>query len=217
MYASNLSLYSSQGQRKYLNAIERARFLARTEDLRLDRKLFCQILYYTGARIGEVHNLLTTQIDPPNHIVFETLKKRRKGIFRAVPVPELLIAEINDFIHLRWGAKRPNNPSPLWGFSRRSATRYVKKVMRNAGINGVMASAKGLRHGFAVDAVSKVPITLVKKWLGHANLETTEIYLNISGHEEMELAQRLWRKNEYKDSQSGRVPIIRIGHSANDQ
>lgn len=67
------------------------------------------------------------------------------------------------------------------------------KVMNNAEINGLQSSAKGLRHGFAVYAISRVPITLVKKWLGHSILETTEIYLSVIGVEEREMAQRLWR------------------------
>jgi hypothetical protein len=31
-----------------------------------------------------------------------------------------------------------------------------------------------------------------KKWLGHARLETTAIYLDVSGEEERKLAARLW-------------------------
>jgi integrase len=33
---------------------------------------------------------------------------------------------------------------------------------------------------------------MVKKWLGHARLETTEIYLEIVGFEERKMAQLLW-------------------------
>ena len=32
----------------------------------------------------------------------------------------------------------------------------------------------------------------VKKWLGHANISTTEIYANAVGEEETELAVRMW-------------------------
>ncbi len=35
-------------------------------------------------------------------------------------------------------------------------------------------------------------IATVQKWLGHARLETTAIYLEVSGDEERELAKRLW-------------------------
>ena len=80
----------------------------------------------------------------------------------------------------------------LWSFSLRTASRQIKRVMKIANIKGVRGCAKGLRHGFAVNAVTKVPLTLVKKWLGHSSLKTTEIYLNIVGAEEREIASRIW-------------------------
>jgi integrase len=46
-----------------------------------------------------------------------------------------------------------------------------------AGLDGPQASSKGLRHGFGVAAVSAtIPLNLVQKWLGHAQLATTAIY-----------------------------------------
>jgi site-specific recombinase XerD len=52
-----------------------------------------------------------------------------------------------------------------------------------------------LRHGFAVACLTqKIPLPAVQKWLGHARLETTAIYLEVSGDEERELAKRLWSK-----------------------
>ena len=64
--------------------------------------------------------------------------------------------------------------------------------MIKSDIFGKQASAKGLRHGFAVHAVSVAPLTLVKKWLGHSRLETTEIYLGVIGLEERAMAKRMW-------------------------
>jgi len=60
-------------------------------------------------------------------------------------------------------------------------------------VSGRMASPKGLRHGFAVACLAKgVPLTIVKKWLGHARLETTAIYLGVSGEEQRNIAKRVW-------------------------
>ncbi|MGD9804096.1 MAG: tyrosine-type recombinase/integrase [Hyphomicrobiaceae bacterium] len=66
--------------------------------------------------------------------------------------------------------------------------------MRTAGIaSGPHATPKGLRHGFGLHAIlSGVPINLVQKWLGHASLSTTPIYLEAVGSEERELAARMW-------------------------
>ena len=64
--------------------------------------------------------------------------------------------------------------------------------MLEADIIGVRGCSRGLRHGFAVHAVNKAPVTMVKKWLGHSNLETTAIYLDIVGAEERKVAEKIW-------------------------
>jgi site-specific recombinase XerD len=63
--------------------------------------------------------------------------------------------------------------------------RAVHAVMAAAGLDGVAASPKGLRHGFGVAAVTAgIPLNLVQKWLGHAQLSTTAVYANAVGAEE---------------------------------
>ena len=80
----------------------------------------------------------------------------------------------------------------IWSFFPRSASCYIKSIMNDVGIRGTNFSALGLRHGFAVHAVTKISITQVQKWLGHAHLQTTAIYLNVCGIEERELAKKVW-------------------------
>jgi integrase/recombinase XerD len=66
-------------------------------------------------------------------------------------------------------------------------------VMQAAGLEGVPASPKGLRHGFGVAAATAgIPLNLVQKWLGHAQLSTTAVYANAVGAEEKEIARRMW-------------------------
>ncbi|MDW3195866.1 MAG: site-specific integrase [Cytophagales bacterium] len=187
MYKYSLSLHDKTGQRKYLNQKERLRFLEVTKQQLIEVKLFCQLIFYTGARISEIHNLKKDSIDLSNGtVVVETLKKRQKGIFREIPIPDYLLKDLKCFID---GLKPEES---LWWFSLRTASRRIKDCMEAANIKGVRSSAKGLRHGFAVHAVSTVPLTLVKKWLGHSRLETTEIYLDIVGVEERDIARRFW-------------------------
>ena len=183
---NSLSLHGHDGQRKYLNQQERLRFLAVAKLQPTEISLFCQLLYYTGARIGEIHNLSTQSIDHPNGtVVIESLKKRKHGVFREIPIPNDLLNDLKVYYE-------DNNQDRLWSFSLRTASRKVKRIMIAANIKGIRSSAKGLRHGFAVYAVTKVPLVMVKKWLGHSKLETTEIYLNVVGAEERALASRIW-------------------------
>ena len=75
-----------------------------------------------------------------------------------------------------------------------TAWRHVKAVMQAAGIRGTRASPKGLRHGFGVAAVqAHIPLNLLQRWLGHAQLSTTAIYAEAVGREEQDIAARMWR------------------------
>ncbi len=195
MYKTTMSLYSQAGQRKYLNRAERLRFLEETQKCSAKKKLFCQLLYYTGARIAEVHNLTTANIDIANGtVVMETLKKRQRGFYREFPLPDHLLRDLREYVgNYRYSDE---SASPLWTFSLRTASRYVKAIMHKAGITGIRSCARGLRHGFAVHAaVNKVvPISKVKKYMGHASIETTAIYLDVIGEEEREIFRRIWQQ-----------------------
>jgi site-specific recombinase XerD len=68
----------------------------------------------------------------------------------------------------------------------------VKSYMAQAGISGVIMCPKSLRHGFGVACIGKsIPLPAIQKWMGYAQMETTAIYLNVSGDEECTLAKRL--------------------------
>ena len=42
--------------------------------------------------------------------------------------------------------------------------------------------------------VSAVPLTMLSKWMGHAEIEASAIYANAGGPEEQHLAARMWSK-----------------------
>jgi integrase/recombinase XerD len=183
-------MFDRQGNRKYLNGEERYAFLraARKEPNAL-RRAFCLTLFNTGCRISEALSLTAERVDFGNKaVVFETLKRRKTGHFRSVPIPDSLV-------ELLYRVRSKADPSArVWPISRPTAYRLIKRCMARAGIIGEMASPKGLRHGFAVACLAqKIPLPTVQKWLGHARMETTAIYLEVSGDEERELAKRLWR------------------------
>ena len=51
-------------------------------------RTFCAVLAYSGCRISEALALTSEAIDTAaGTIVFETLKKRKSGVYRAVPAP----------------------------------------------------------------------------------------------------------------------------------
>lgn len=193
---STFSLISRKGQRKYLNEVERQRFFEATQSLPLDKQMFCQMLYYTGARFSEVLELRVPQIDfVDKTVIFRTLKQRRLDVYRQIPLPDKYMGSLMAYIDVTYRKESQEyniGNQKVWPFASRTASRLVKTVMNEAEIHGVQASAKGLRHGFAVYGVTKVPLSLVQKWMGHSSLETTAIYLQVSGMEERSWAEKMW-------------------------
>lgn len=184
------SLYTSTGHRKYLTRAERERFLdAAASCPRPDLRTLCLVLAYTGCRISEALALTAHAVErDAGFVAIRCLKKRHGAlVYREVPLPPAVVAELAAVHDLAGGGR-------LWPLSRGRAWQLVKAIMRKAGIqDGPHATPKGLRHGFGLHAVQcGVPLNLVQRWLGHASLTTTAIYLQAMGDEERSIAARMW-------------------------
>ena len=191
------SLYDSRGRRKYLVPKERSAFLRAALGVGGMVGTFCAVLAFCGPRISEVLALTPERLDDANGAInFETLKRRKKGIIRAVPVPRQLLDQLEAVHNYREAQRDPVRAGErLWPWSRTTAWRRVKEVMRQAGHPDYVSKPRALRHAFGAEsALNQVPLTLVKKWLGHAKLETTEIYTSLIGEEERALARLTWEK-----------------------
>ncbi len=193
-----MKLIDLQGQRLYLTSKERANFLKASKKAPHEIRTFCLALHYTGCRISEALALTPRLIDfSGKALVFKTLKKRDKIIYRAVPIPEEALGTL-DMVHGLTEALSSKTDTvlnkPLWPWSRMTGFRYVKAVMDEAGISdGPHKCPKGLRHGFGVHAISKgVPLNMLQKWMGHSKMETTAIYTNALGEEQRGIASRMW-------------------------
>ena len=193
---TGMQLHTADGGRKYLTAGERDAFLRQAEQADRTVRTLCMTLAYAGCRLSEALALTADRVDlAAGVVVFDSLKKRRTGIYRSVPVPPALLDAL-DMVHgvreiqTRRGKGRGIR---LWPWSRMTGWRAVHAVMQDAGLSGVPASPKGLRHGFGVAAVTAgIPLNLVQKWLGHAQLSTTAVYANAVGAEEKDIARRMW-------------------------
>jgi len=182
-------LYDSAGNRKYLNTTERLELYQNFQLLTdLGRRSFCLTLFYTGCRISEALNMTPASIDfADKMIVLRTLKQQGKVRYRALPVPDHLLDMLEQQI------SNISNDDLVWDFSRSTGWRIVKKCMSEIGLDGIKASPKGLRHGFAIACVTEgIPITTVQRWLGHTQLDTTSVYLDFVGEDERELAKKIW-------------------------
>jgi site-specific recombinase XerD len=171
------------------------------------------LLYNTGARIQEVLNLCPADIrfDPPNCVRLLG-KGRRERICPLWPeTVELLKALLqrqpcasNERLFVnRYGM--PLGPSGV----RFKLTQYVRSA---AAVVPTLASKKisphTFRHAAAVHLVAAgVDVTVIRSWLGHASLDTTNHYAQANLDTKREALQRLqphskidkpppWRRNE---------------------
>jgi integrase len=194
-----MTITDDQGNRLYLNAEERAAFMDATKNAERSLKLFCHVLHHAGCRITEGLELTARRVDVAEQSLrFRSLKKRDgKIVFRNVPVPPALIESLDNVFGIREiqkRGKRDEIDAPLWPWSRVHAWRLVKGIMNDAEIaEGPQKTPKGLRHGFGIYAIqSGIPLNMLQKWLGHADMATTAIYADALGEEERQIAGRMW-------------------------
>ena len=178
-------VFDPTGQRKYLSAVERDRFLSAARQCSPAVSALLQVLAYTGCRVTEALNLTVHQLDvDANALTFRTLKRRRLA-FRTVPIPATLCRALQ--------ALPADESGRFWRMHRVTAWRHVKQAMAAIDVRGPMACCRGLRHGFGMHAAGRsVPPNLIQRWLGHASLSTTAIYLDATGAEERNFAARTW-------------------------
>jgi len=199
---SGMRLTDHAGHRLYLNAEERAAFLAAARRQPARDRTLCEALHWTGCRPSEVVEITPARVDlASGTIAIRSLKKRKDShgrarvIFRAVPVPPEFLDTLNTAHGIREAqASRKKAAVPIWDLGRVRVWQIVKRIMIEAGIaDAPHRSPKGLRHGFGINAtVNGVPLHMVQKWMGHAQLSTTAIYADAVGKEERGIAARMW-------------------------
>jgi len=203
--SAEMRLFGHGGERLYLTAQERQRFLAALDEERPTDRLFCHALHYTGCRPSEALELVPRRVlVEEKSLVFRSLKKRKEDArgraklpqFRTVPVPEMLIENLDLVFGIRAIQKKEKGlDTPLWTMSRPTAYRLVKRVMDRAGIFGKQATGKGLRHGFGVAMVTAkkpLPLHVLAQLMGHTSPKTTEIYLQVVGEEKRQMVNDAW-------------------------
>lgn len=180
--------FDSQGRRKYLTLKEGTDFIRKAASLPRQERLLCEALYFLGCRPSEAIRLVASSIEAKEGVIrIECLKKRGQVVIRRVPVPKRLAKALLELAP-------QGGDELLWPFPRLRVWRIVKEVMELAGIRGIHACPKGLRHGFGVRAaMANVPIHLIQRWMGHSNAMTTAIYLDVQDEEERKLMARTWR------------------------
>jgi integrase/recombinase XerD len=149
----------------------------------MKEKLVIWTLLDTGLRVEEFCNMDKNNINWNRHEITVYGKntaggdKKRRTVGMTPRVRPLLEAWIamNDCI----------------GFTPRTAENIVKRVARRA--NVIKCCPHVLRHSYAVTSLEKgVPLPHLQQLLGHEDLMTTAIYLNVSNSEALRVYREKW-------------------------
>src|SRR3954454_1951359 len=127
---TGMPLFDTEGRRLYITEDERRAFIAAAAKAPREVRTFCGVLYATGCRISEALALTPQQVDLSGRVVVcESLKKRKRGVYRAVPVPPELLDAL-DLVHgVREAQRRGQAKALLWPWSRMTAYRRVQAVL----------------------------------------------------------------------------------------
>src|SRR5437763_8733664 len=111
---TGMQIYDTHGHRLYLTGAERAAFRAAAERAPRAVRTYCWTLLYTGCRPSEALALTADRVDFQAAVLtFESKKKRRPGLYRAVPVPATLLDAL-DLVH---GLRDRHTRAQLWTWS----------------------------------------------------------------------------------------------------
>lgn len=145
----------------------------------LKHKLLIGLLYGCGLRCGEVRTLRLRDIDLSRGML---LVRKTKGSYdRYVPLGKLLVRGITQYIestgatdYLFTGTDFENH------YSQRGVQWVIKQLCKKAGLNKEI-NTHTLRHTYATHLLEDgLDIVSIKELLGHANIETTMVYLHIA-------------------------------------
>jgi len=148
----------------------------------LKSKLMIKMLYSSGLRLSECLNMKVNDLEFKEKIGWVRKGKGKKD--RLIILSDNLIGELEAYLRL----KKEKNPlvftnrmgNPL---SSRNVQKIIKNAAKKAGINKKV-SPHSLRHSFATHLLEAgVDIRKIQELLGHANLQTTQIYTKVSTEE----------------------------------
>lgn len=139
-----------------------------------------QVFLQTGLRVSELVALRIDDIDLVSRVLH--VRAGKGQMYRSIELERKVTQAVKNYL-----AIRPQNISEQLFLNRdrepiseRGVRKLVAKYLKQAGIKK-KASCHSLRHTFATQKAQQgVSAYRLKDWLGHASLETTQIYVHLS-------------------------------------
>lgn len=135
--------------------------------------------YGAGLRVSEIVKLEPRSINLKDRQIL--IEQGKGGKDRPVPLPKGFREEHLKLFPLKIGV--------------RALEKAFKKYCKEAGLLETKPSLHfhSLRHGFATNSVSKgIPIHHIRTLMGHSNISTTNVYLEMNPKEAMKSYEELF-------------------------
>jgi len=155
-----------------------------------------ELLFSTGLRVSEL-----CALDADIDLARDELSVRGKGDnVRVVFISPTAKQTVSDYLKARNDMEEAlfvdGRPNKLHRIIPRDVQRHLKSYVARAGITSVV-TPHTLRHAFATDLLSNgADIRSVQQLLGHASINTTQIYTHITDAHLREIHKKYHRKNQ---------------------
>ncbi|MBU0957262.1 MAG: tyrosine-type recombinase/integrase [Nanoarchaeota archaeon] len=143
----------------------------------IKHKLIIKLLYGCGLRVSELVNLKKEDINFEEGLIHIKLAKGRKDRF--VKIPDSVVEELGNYCKLV-------DPGILFVSARggKLTTATIQAILKKAGKKaGIKKRVYPhlLRHSFATHLLdSGIDLRIIQKLLGHSDIKTTQVYLQVS-------------------------------------
>ena len=179
------------GERVRLSQAEVTELYRAAADAR--ERALVSLAYGCGLRAGEIEALDVADVQPGEGLVI--VRSGKGGRRRAVPMGEGVVRDAAAYLggDRAWWASFGGSPTPALlvnDHGRRMRTYTFNKVLRGLGERAGLVDEDGrekvvtchvLRHAIATHLLERGMATeLVRQFLGHAHLVTTQVYTHVS-------------------------------------
>ena len=162
-------------------------------------KALIQLLYNTGARVQEIADLRISDLRFENPATVTLTGKGRKT--RTIPLWEETVQHIQAYQQAREYAgiqsdhlflNNKGQPITRFGIGRRVKLHASNAAEKCPSLQDVPVTPHVFRHTTALHLIeSGSDITIVKEWLGHADIKTTSQYIEVSVARKREALEKL--------------------------
>ncbi len=149
-------------------------------------RLIISTLYSAGLRVSELVNLKVDDLNLNDKSGWVRRGKGNKD--RLIAISETLAKDLNEYLVGRGNKYIFSKEKPL-------TTRNIQKIIKNTALKaGIQkkVTPHTLRHSFATHLLEQgTDIRIIQSMLGHASLNTTQVYTHVSSEQIKKIANPL--------------------------